>query len=319
MRRLVLALVRIVILLRYRKLAKYYRRVDMYGRHANPASPRTANDKFFWRKVFDLDPRYTQVSDKVGVRDFFKEHDIKVPCPDLLWTGDRAEDIPDDLLASGVAVKANHGWATNIILPEAPPDRAAFNTLANSFLSKRHARSRHEWAYFDIKPTLFVERLVDPLVSETNIFTYNGAIPRVIIRYPQPDGSLLDDNWLRGPDDTWTCGEPAVKGAIMANQPMPPFVPQMLETATEIGRHFDFIRVDYLATDTQCWLGELTVYPGTGQRQGIRSLEDHSENICWDIRKSRFFETPQRGWRGLYQRALLADLNARAEKANSQD
>mgnify|MGYP002713246949 CR=1 FL=1 len=92
---------------------------------------------------------------------------------------------------------------------------------------------------------------------------------------------------------------------------MPATIDRAIEIAREIGARFDSVRVDFLCNDTELFLGEITFNSGAG-RSPLGFLPDIPSNRLWDLRKSWFMTTPQRGWREVYRRALLRELDRAA-------
>ena len=112
--RILLGCVNLWGLIRHLRQARYYR--SLSGRWPDLAFPRTANDKFFWRKVFDRDPRLTTMCDKLAAKDWVWARVPDLDIPAVLWAGTDPADIPPDVLAGDVVVKVNHGWNTNLFI-----------------------------------------------------------------------------------------------------------------------------------------------------------------------------------------------------------
>ena len=67
------------------RVRKAYR--DYYGREPSLARPRLFTEKMQWRKLFDLDPRFAILSDKVAARDFIAREIGADYLPPLLLAG----------------------------------------------------------------------------------------------------------------------------------------------------------------------------------------------------------------------------------------
>ena len=301
-----------IILLRHPRISYWYWKSDRFGRLPDPANPRTANDKYFWRKIFDRNPEFTKISDKLGVRDWLKEKQIGIEGPPVLWSGIDPADIPDGLLASGVVVKANHGSGTNIVLRDAPPDRAAFNRRMRKYYRKPQGRKKLEWGYFGVTRKLFVEKLIPDIIVEFKIWTYDQRIERIQIIYERfSDEGVSADVWTPDGQGGWTRFAGAPEITKSAHRPWPKMTDDVLAMCRKIGRHFDHMRVDILASETKLWFGELTVYSNAGKILLFGDVPGELVNTSWDLRQSWFMRTPQTGWRKLYadrlRRAITAD------------
>jgi len=309
---LVLQSVRFAVLACYPRLAKAHWYYDGHKYIPNPAVPRTVNDKWLWRKMFDHSPVFTEISDKLGVREWLKRHGIQVRTPDVLWVGLSAQDIPDQVLEGGVVVKANHGWNMNIFLPKPPEDRAAMNREADAFLTQTHGDRPLQWGYLGIDRRLFVERFVEEATSELKVYTFGSHVERVVTIFDR-FGEMTADVWVPDANDMLKrSAVNAVVGQGAADHPLPECTDEALEIASQIGAHFDHMRVDFMSDGTSLWLGELTVYNLTGHFHGVAPHESEILDRAWDIGKSWFLTTPQSGWRKLYAAALQRRLNAQS-------
>lgn len=305
MQRLILSLVRYAVILRHPRLTYWYWQLDESKRLPNPAIPKTANDKFFWRKIFDRNDEFTTVSDKLRVNDWLIEKGIYVDKAPVLWSGTDPATIPDEILASGVVAKVNHGSSTNIVLPEAPSDRAAFNKQMLRYLRKPQGRKKLEWGYFNIQRKLFVEALIPDLIAEFKIYTFGDRIERIQIVYdPCDGGGKAVDVWLPDGQTGWRRFEGSPKITRNANRPWPSIAESALEISRTIGSHFDHMRVDLLFDENQLWLGELTVYSLAGHIYLVGDVPEEGVNTSWDICRSRFMSTPQKGWKKRYADSL---------------
>jgi len=275
------------------------------------ARPRRGNERFFWRKVFDHDPRFTILSDKIAVRGWLARAGITVPQPKLLWTGTDAHDIPDALWRAGVVIKANHGSELNLFLRETPTDRAALIAQANAFLGVTHGREKYQWGYFGIRRQLLVEEIVftpDTLI-ELKLWTLGPQVAEVLPIYHH-GGERVATMWEPDGRGGW---EVVPAGTLISDtwdeRPLPPVTAEALLWAARIGQHFDHVRVDFLSDGQQLLLGELTLYNAAGQLHHRGLDSENQKSAGWDLRRTWFCQTPQKGWRGIYQRALLRDLN----------
>ena len=307
----VIGAVRLGVLLRYPRLCRVYAGMEGEHRILNVAAPRTVNEKFLWRKLFDHDPRFVRLSDKIAAREWLAEQGIEADMAEILWSGTDARDIPDEVLSGGVVVKGAHGYAMNIFLKEPPKDRAAFDEEANAFMARDHGRVERQWGYYDVPRRLCVERLLPGATSDLKIYTFGPRVKRLVAIYDRFD-DLTADLWRTGDDDVLTLSEgSSVIGETRAGRPLPPFIDDALDLARRIGAHFDHMRVDLMSDGERFWLGELTVYNLGGHFAGVAAEDKAILNRAWDLRRSWFLTTPQRGWRALYRAALARRLSER--------
>lgn len=307
----ILQLVRLYCFYQKPRLNLWYWKLSGRQRMPNPAFPKTPNDKFLWAKFFDRDLRFRRLVDKIAVRDWLAELGNPVTAPDMLWRGHDAAEIPASLLEEPVVLKANHACGTNMFVLEAPQDRAKLNADGNKMLKKNHGSGRFEWAYTGIPRELFLERFVGTGMIEAKIFVYRGKIGRIHMIYERLDEEACGDIWTMSETGVDQCN---VLGHLhnmpAANKPLPDFVEMAKPVAEKLGAAFDQVRVDLAWDGEKLWFSEMTFTNLGGYMQHDGHLENTKLNRLWGISNNAFFDTPQTGWRKVYQKALARRLAA---------
>ena len=92
------------------------------------------NDKYAWRKIFDRNPAFTELSDKLKAKDHALRTCADVQVAKTLWTGHDAADIPDDILKGNVVVKTNNASGRNVHVVAGRHERGDLNRQANDWL-----------------------------------------------------------------------------------------------------------------------------------------------------------------------------------------
>jgi hypothetical protein len=321
-----------------RDTARLFRHVEAWARLAHPrlmfwalrsrrvfgpvpplANPRTVNAKFTWRKLFDHDPRFRLVADKLAVKDFCAAIRPDLPAPEVLWVGTDPAAIPDSVLAGDVVVKTNHGWGGHVFIRDGVHDRARMERAIRASLARGWGRTAHEWAYFGLPRRVFVERMVPggPRLEEVKFYTYGRRIEQIFRTLDRQGDARAQ---VRMPDGR---GEFALTDAdtyvvkTRHDWPLPQNWDDMVAAARDIGGQFDHMRVDFLSDGTRAWLGELTVYCQGGLNIEFGQDLSHGMARAWDLRRSWFLTTPQPGWKGEYAEALRRLLDAEAASAPS--
>lgn len=305
----ILNVVRFAVILRHPRLSYWYYRLDRSCRVPNPADPRTMNEKFFWRKIFDRSPEFIEVSDKLRIRKWLVRNNVEIDSPPILWTGTSPAKIPDDLLAQSVVVKANHGSGMNIFLHDAPPDRAAFNRRMGRYLRKPYGHRRLEWAYFGITRKIIVEKLVPNITTEFKAYTFGNRIERLVIIYDRFTYPVADV-WLPDGKGGFSLFEGRAAVAERANRPLPANTAEALKISRQIGERFDHMRVDILSDGDKLWFSELTIYNMAGYLPYVGDITSEPANTSWDLTSSWFMRTPQTGWKRLYAAELRKTLTS---------
>jgi len=276
-----------------------------------PALPRQRNDKYAWRKVFDRNPLFTEVSDKLKAKQYALARCPGIKVAKTLWTGTRPGDIPDEILAGSVVVKANHGSGWNIFVRDGNHDRDELNRVANGWMSRRYGHRNAEWGYYGVTPRLFVEEMLfeqgRPLTNEYKFYAGAGKIAFTFVRQLGADGTRIDGvldeagNAIEGSFDD---------GDLNPDIVAPPQWGSLCEFALELSREFDFVRCDLYVVDGEVYFSELTLYTLGGFAWIADKTLNQKYFETWDLRRSWFMKTPQTGWHAIYARALRILLAA---------
>lgn len=276
----------------------------------DPAFPTHRSDKYAWRKVFDRNPLFTEVSDKLQAKAYVQRH-----CPDVrvaktLWAGSSPEDIPDELLTRSVVVKANHGSSWNYLVRDGNCDRTELNRLANGWLSRRFGRRHAEWGYFGVEPLLFVEEMLfddaGPVVNEYKFHAGNGDMAFAFVRQRGPDGTriagMLDN-------DGQVLSGDYIGGQLSQHIQVPAGFAKLRAVALNLSEEFDLVRCDLHLVGDEVYFSELTLYSDGGFGWTTSAELNQRYTNIWNLRKSWFMRTPQSGWRKIYAEALRTLLN----------
>lgn len=300
-------------------------RVDSFSRPPLPSirhtvpSPQNVLDYFTidlaakirWRKRFDRNPLLIQLQDKYAVRHYAASRGVAIPS--LLHVTDDPATIPFYELPRDHMIKATHGWGWNIMCRdsrhylfgdgrgmaghaqcESPTTPIASRTLSHEevrdlcsqWLKSRHARN--EWAYQHIPPRIIVEELLTPRqgneLFDYRFYAFNGKVKALNVgssRYRRDRLNVFFD-----PD--WNLIElTSYAEALPPTLPLkPPTLPAMLEVAERLGKGLEFVRIDLYDTTRGVVLGEMTVYPESGNRGTPTSCRRFNQRLGKEWRMS---------------------------------
>jgi hypothetical protein len=274
------------------------------GLFPNPALPATDTDKFLWRKIFDHNPLFSMCCDKLAAKDYALRNAPRLKTAKVLWTGTDPHLIPTDLLTGNVLVKANHASGWNIIVRNGQLDRDDMLRRASRWARTRYARFVGEWGYKHAWRGVLVEQMLQepdgrPISTEYKFHTSGGRTGYIYVRRRNADGT---ENWcVYDRDGTPVPVDPQFTTWLA--MPMPENFGAMRDIAETLASAFDHIRVDLYNVGGEVYFSELTVYPQSGKSVASPRLAE-LRSAGWDLRKSWFLSTPQRGWRKHYAEAL---------------
>lgn len=107
--------------------------------------PISFNHKMQWRKLFELEPAFAILSDKIAAREYVAARIRPGHQAPLLWTGTRPEDIPFDSLTPPYVIKSNHAAGHMILVRQGEaPDRGMIRQTAARWLAHCHGSARSE-------------------------------------------------------------------------------------------------------------------------------------------------------------------------------
>ena len=275
------------------------------------ALPFLADEKFFWRRIFDRNPDFTLFCDKLATKAWIARREPQAGLPETLWQGTDAREIPEALLKRRAFLKASHGWQMNFPVHTAQ-SREEVVAVGDAYMRERHGARKHQWGYFDVPPRLLLEECVgDPGPGiEIKYYTFGSVVEQFVLqRHGDP---VTASRWLRQPDGSYS-RDPhrTLISEHIDWKPLPDIALEGLEIAARLGAVCDHLRIDTMVADGKLYMGELTVYSGGGRAYGQGHLPDAPLNRSWDLRQSWFLSTPQPGWRGVYAAALRRALDAR--------
>ena len=306
---LIVMLVRIYCYLAYpRQMLNFRRKV---GYWPDSALPGTSNEKYTWRKVFDRNPLFTEASDKLLAKQLAQRLCPQIRVPETLWTGNRAEDIPDELLRGSVVVKTNHSSGWNYFVHEGKHDREELNRQVNGWLGRRYGRRHAEWGYYGVEARLFVEEMLlepdgQPLVNEYKSYIgRDGQIALTFCRQADDTGKRIDavidckGRVASGHSETNVLSDKAV---------VPDEYDEICRVSRVLSEPFDFVRCDLYVHAGELYFSEFTLYSYGGYATMDNSAIMQRLADVWDIRTSWFMTTPQTGWRRAYANCLRQRL-----------
>lgn len=239
-----------------------------------------------WRKLFDLNPLYGVLSDKLAVREFIAERvgsDLLVP---LLWTGNDPDAVPFDTLEPPYVIKSSHGWKHVIIVQKGEQvDIPATRDRLRSWLSYCHGAITDEPGYVPVPRRLMVERMLDrrdgkPML-ERKVFVFNGRarfVQTLFSEQPLRHGAYHNREW-----------QPLHWYRVTPNQPelcpRPEYLEEMLTLAEQLAKGLDHLRVDFYDAGDRIWVGELTVYSFGGFGPFTPDEADELLGSYWTIER----------------------------------
>ncbi|MEO1160228.1 MAG: ATP-grasp fold amidoligase family protein [Pseudomonadota bacterium] len=292
--------------LRYPGLICQY--VRNTGRCPNVAVPGTIEEKYLWRKIFDTNPLFPQLCDKLRVKEYVASRCPDLLVPETLWVGTNWDDIPENMLAVPAVLKSNHASGHLVFLNGQAPDRARLKKLTDRWLARPYGQKNGEWGYRDIDRKLFVEELIqgdsgEPL-EDFNAYVMNGKVQHMHCLRERHGRNPTTSRYDRE-GNQFEAQHSATFTAVSVDPPAQ--YQKIVELAERLGAGFDHMRCDFYLCSGQIYFSEMTVYSAAGFPESEGRLRT-AWTASWDLRQSWFLTAPQSGWRGAYARWLWTVL-----------
>ncbi|MBV9754865.1 MAG: hypothetical protein JO188_20280 [Hyphomicrobiales bacterium] len=273
-----------------RAIRRIYRTYHaQHGFYPSLLFPVRYTEKMQWRKLFDLNPLYALLCDKLAVRDIISERVGPEFLAPLLWAGAPGA-IPFETLEPPYIVKSTHGTGQTIVVEDKNAVNPQFiRETALSWIEQCHGTALDELGYVDVPPKVIVEKLLVQIDGsppiERKIYVFDG-----IARVVQSTLVLKEDRtrWVSHHDMSWT----ELPWTITHPHPPKRFEPprqfaEMILIAERLGAGLNHVRVDMYESDDEIYVGEMTVYSYSGLHPFEPKSGDYVLGSYWDLRPRR--------------------------------
>lgn len=226
--------------------------------------PKTFNEKLQWLKLYDRNPLYTILVDKLRVKDWVAEKiGIQYVIPTLaVW--EKAEDIDIANLPDQFVLKCNHDSGSVLICKnKANLDLDEVKEKLGKALQHNFYWDAREWAYKSVKPCVFAEAYIqdnhydDLLTYKFLCFNGEPKLMYVTVKndniwenYYDMDFQLL--NFQRKfPNHTTPLAKPKS-------------FEEMKVIAAKLSKNIPHVRIDLYEVNGQIYFSEYTFYDWGG-------------------------------------------------------
>lgn len=246
-------------------------------RKLNLDVPTSFSEKLQWLKLYDRQPRYTQMVDKYAVRDVISQkfgEELLIP---LIGKYDRAEDIDWESLPERFVIKCTHGSGCNIVCQrKSDINRDDALKQLKTWMKKNWFSFGREWPYKAVKPRIIIEEyMTDGLqgkdLTDYKFYCFEGKPTYCQViggRHKDGDKTLyyidfFDQAWKIMPFSGMnTPGHPYPHSPITRSKPVS--YEKMYKMASKLAEDTHFVRVDFYEIDGKPKFGEFTLYPLSG-------------------------------------------------------
>ena len=242
------------------------------GHWINWRNLKTFTEKLQWLKVYDYKPEYTQMVDKLAVKDYVAERIGQEYIIPTLCVWDRVEDIDWDSLPDQFVLKTTHGGGGCgvVVCPnKANLDKAMAIKKLQISMHSNAGNTYREKPYLNVPRKIIAEKFIAVHKPKQNnkvadlpdykFFCFNGE-PKFLYISDSPNHELafLNTDWSKA-----EFGRSDYK-PLTNIPPKPENLDEMLDIARKLSKGKAHVRVDLYNVNKHIYFGELTFYTGAG-------------------------------------------------------
>lgn len=251
-------------------LRLYY--TAMTGRVLHLKNPKTYNEKLQWLKLHNQRAEYTELSDKIAVREHVeKELGVGYTFPILgVWTS--ADEIDFSKLPNEFVLKCNHDSGSVRIIRDksslTQEEIAEIRRYYKKRLKRNFYYAGREYPYKNIPRKVFAEQLMKPKdpkaisINDYKFFCFNGEPKLLLVVSGRNSGNHFEDYF-----DMEFNHLPEVKAGWKPSA-TPPKKPECFEEMKHMARALSKgicqVRMDFYEIDGRPYFGEYTFFSGGG-------------------------------------------------------
>ena len=238
-----------------------------FGKKLDLNDPKTFNEKLQWLKLYDRNPKYTEMVDKYEVKKYIAEKIGDQYIIPTLGVWDKFDDIDFNSLPNQFVLKCTHDSGGLVICKDKSKfDKEAARKKIEKSLRSNFFRRGREWPYKDVKPRIIAEQYMsdgrDDL-ADYKIHNFNGVPKMVLVCRDRFKNSGLTEDFLT---ENWEHIDVRRPGHPNASEeiPKPEKLQEMLELSKVLSEGIPFVRTDFYEIDGRVYFGEITFYPASG-------------------------------------------------------
>jgi hypothetical protein len=231
-------------------------------------NPRTFNAKLQWLKLYNHNPLYTTMVDKLAVKSYVADQIGKEYVIPSLGAWDKFEDIDFTKLPEQFVLKCTHD-SGSVVLVEAKEslDYEAAKKKLDRALSINYFWMGREWPYKNAQRKIMAEPYMEKAENmiDYKFLCFHGE-PKMIFTCTErfePDGlkvTFFDLNWKK---QNFERHYPASSKRIEK----PGNLELMIKLAKKLSEGIPFVRVDFYEINGDVYFGEMTFFPGGGMEE----------------------------------------------------
>lgn len=286
--------------------SKLYLKLFFYvnmGKKLNLKNPSTFNEKLNWLKLYNKNPLYTKMVDKIEVKTYIKDklgdsYNIRI-----LNIYEKTKEIDFESLPDKFVLKCNHNSQGGICICKNKDllDYDKVIKLLNKAMKQNYYYHGREWPYKNVKRKVFAEEFIEDgrlSLIDYKFFCFNGYVDSVMVcvgRY-QKGGTkfyFMDKNrTLKKYNFS------SLNPNFIIPFDKPDNFDEMLNIASRLSKGIPFVRIDLYSVKDRIYFGEFTFFPESGIDSNLLPEADLYLGQLIDLNLSYNF-TEDKKWKQL--------------------
>ncbi len=240
---------------------------EALGKKLNLDNPVTYNEKLQWLKLYDHNPIYTTMVDKVNVKDYVADKIGSGYIIKTLGVYNHFDDIDFNKLPNRFVIKCSHDSGGLVICKNKKNfDIKSAKEKIEKCLKRDYFYVHREWPYKDVKHQILIEEYLedktDKELRDYKFFCFNGKVKLMFVASNrQGDGDTYFDFF----DQKYNHLD------IINGHPNAPTIPhkpknfdKMIELAEKLSKEIPHVRVDFYEVNGKIYFGEMTFFHWSG-------------------------------------------------------
>ena len=233
----------------------------------NLENPKDFNEKLQWLKLYNRNPEYPQMVDKVTVKDYIAKRIGEEHIIPTIGVYDKYEDIDFSKLPDQFVIKCTHDSASTFVCS----DKNTFDfKKAKKWIKMRlrtnYAMLGREWPYYSVKPRIIIEKfMIDESGTELKdykFFCFNGKVKCFSVDFNRFTRHRA--NYYTPEFELLTLGKKLCPPDPDQKLKKPQHLDEMISIAEQLSAGIPFLRVDLYNINGHIYFGELTLFPASG-------------------------------------------------------
>lgn len=244
-----------------------------FGFFPSTRHPQTFQEKLNYRILNDRRELLVTASSKVASKVYVESLGIpSLTIPRTLWHGSSLRELAKIKSPRPWVLKPSHRSGSAFFGPAGYVPVGDYRTQLDKNLAEREYKVNKLWAYRNVKRELILEERIGDTsgLTDYKFFVFNGKVALTQVdtgRFSEHARTLYDEEFqFLDSNFGVSQGADSTSGTLLCN---------LADIASQVGREFDFVRVDLYHHEETTYFGELTVYPGGGLSPWPHELDMH--------------------------------------------